>query len=106
VELGERPEIEAARKGGDAERPMDGEDPSAQAPGVVRQWLRAYAELESLESELLDVLAARAAHMSKEAVQEAEETNLPVLLSQLERFRKRGDYWRQRAQELETGSAN
>ena len=106
MEASEKPEIEAARKGGDAERPIDGEDPSAQAPDVVRQWLRAYAELEGLESELLDVLAARAAHMSKEAVQEAEATNLPVLLSQLERFRKRGDYWRQRARELESGSAN
>ena len=99
---GERPEREAARKGGDAERPMEGEDPKAQAPESIRRWLRAYAELEALESELLDVLAARAANMGKDALHEAEETNLPVLLSQLERFRKRGEYWRQRAFELET----
>ena len=50
--------VEAARKGGDIERPMDGEDPGAAAPEVVSRWLRAYAEIESLETGLLDLLAA------------------------------------------------
>jgi hypothetical protein len=105
LQADERPEVEAARKGADLERPIEGEDPSAHSPDVVRRWLRAYAELESLESELLDLLAARAARMSKEARREAEETNLPVLLSQFVRFRKRRDYWQQRERELGTGSA-
>jgi hypothetical protein len=97
----ESPEIEAARKGADPNQPMDGEDPSAQSPDVARRWLRAYAELESLETELLDLLALRTAHMSKEARQEAAETNFPVLVSQLERFHKRLDFWQQRKREVE-----
>ena len=97
---GERPEIVAAKKGGDLNRPIDGEDPNAQSRDAVRRWLRAYAELESLETELLDLLAERIARMSEDARHEASETNLPVLISQLERFRKRRDYWRQRQQQL------
>jgi len=100
VAQAERPEIVAARKGGDFNRPIDGEDPKAQSPGAVRRWLKAYSELESLEAELLDVLAGRIAGMGDDARHEASETNLPVLISQLERFRKRHDYWRQRQQQL------
>ena len=96
----EKPEIVAARKGGDFNRPIDGEDPNARSRSAVRRWLRAYAELESLETELLDLLAERIAQMSDDARHEASETNLPVLISQLERFRKRRDYWRQRQQQL------
>jgi hypothetical protein len=97
----EPPEIEAARKGADLDRPIDGEDPSARSDQAIRRWLRAYAELESLEAELLDLFAARSAQMSEDARREAAETNLPVLVSQLERFRKRHDYWQDRAENLE-----
>jgi hypothetical protein len=102
----ERPEIEAARKGADPNRPpnrlIDGEDPSALSPHVVRRWLRTYAELENLEMELLDLLAFRAAQMSEDARHEAGETNFPVLVSQLDRFHKRRDFWQQRKREMET----
>ena len=100
----ERPEIEAARKGADPNRPIDGEDPSALSPHVVRRWLRTYAELESLEMELLDLLAFRAAQMSEDARHEAGETNFPVLVSQLDRFHKRRDFWQQRKREMETSA--
>jgi hypothetical protein len=98
----ERPEIVAARKGADPNRPIDGEDPGAQSPDVARRWLRAYAELESLEVELLDLLAFRTAQMSEDARHEAAETNFPVLVSQLDRFHKRLDFWQQRKREVET----
>jgi len=39
--------------------------------------------------------------MPREAQREAEETNLPVLASQVERFRHRLDYWVKRQHELE-----
>jgi hypothetical protein len=102
----ERPEIEAARKGGDPDRPMDGEDPDARAPETVRRWWKVYGELERLETALVDLLAERAAEMSEEARREAGETNLPVLLSQLHRFRERHTYWRQRALDIETGTTD
>jgi len=40
-------------------------------------------------------------NMPGEAQREAEETNLPVLASQVERFRHRLDYWVKRKRELE-----
>ena len=98
----ERPEIEAARKGGDPDRPMAGEDPDAQAPEVIRRWWRAYAELETLETALLDLIAERGAALTEDARREVNETNLPVLVSQLHRFRERHAYWRQRALDIET----
>src|SRR6267378_6066845 len=98
----ERPEIAAARKGADPNRLIDGEDPSAQSPHVARRWLRAYAELESLEMELLDLLAFRTAQMCEDARHEAAETNFRVLVSQLDRFQKRLDFWQQRKREVET----
>jgi hypothetical protein len=39
--------------------------------------------------------------MPKEAQREAEDTNLPVLASQLERFRHRLEYWVNRQRELQ-----
>ncbi|HEY2598468.1 MAG TPA: hypothetical protein VGJ79_08310 [Candidatus Dormibacteraeota bacterium] len=98
---GERPDIEAARKGGDAERRMAGEDPGAHGPEVARRWWSAYGELESLETALVDLLAERSAAMSEDARREASETNLPVLLAQLRRFQLRHAYWRERAVTVE-----
>jgi hypothetical protein len=101
VERPDGPEVEAARKGADPHRTIDGEDPSAHSPFVVSQWLKAYSELLELESDLLDLLAARLPLLSDEARREAEDTNLPVIVSQLERFRHRRNFWRKRKDQLE-----
>ena len=50
--------------------------------------------------ELFDMLAKMIPTMPKEAQREAEETNLPVLASQVERFRHRLDFWVNREREL------
>jgi hypothetical protein len=91
---------EAARKGADPHRLMDGEDPSTQSPQTAHQWLKAYAELLALEADLLDMIAERMPNMCDEARREAEETNLPVIVTHIERFRHRLEFWRQRKQEL------
>src|SRR5207253_2700779 len=56
-------------------------------------WVTVYSHLVKLETELLDVLAGTIAKMPSEAQREAEQTNLPVLASQVERFRHRLEYW-------------
>jgi hypothetical protein len=101
VEAAEWPAIEAARKGADPHRTVDGEDTSARSPDVARQWLKAYTELLELETDLLTLLAERLPRMSAEARQEAEDTNLPVIVSQLQRFRHRMEFWRKRRDKLE-----
>ena len=101
MEWAERPAVEAARLGADPHRPIDGEDVSAQSSEVARHWLKAYAELVELEADLLALLAERLPQMGPDARQEAEETNLPVIVSQLQRFRHRMDYWRKRRDQID-----
>lgn len=91
---------ETARKGADPHRLMDGEDPGTQSAQTAHQWLKAYAELLELEADLLDTIAERMPGMSDEARHETEEANLPVIVTQIERFRQRLEFWRQRKQEL------
>jgi hypothetical protein len=101
VEGSKKPAIEAAQKGADLHRTIDGEDPDTKSPDSIRQWLKTYAELLALEADLLDMLAERLPGMSNGARREAEETNLPVIVSQLERFRYRLDFWKKRKEELD-----
>jgi hypothetical protein len=91
----------AAWEGVDLERPIKGEDPESESLDEARRWVSVYSHLVNLEQELFDVLARMIPKMPSEAQREAEQTNLPVLASQVERFRHRLDYWVKRKSELE-----
>jgi hypothetical protein len=91
----------AAWQGADLERPLTGEDPESQSLADAQRWIAVYHQLVSLEQELFDVLAGVVPGMAHEARQAAEDTNLPVLASQLERFRHRLAFWQRRRDELE-----
>ena len=91
----------AAWEGADVERPIRGENPESQSLAEARRWIAVYRHLVGLEQELFDMLAKMIPSMPAEAQREAEATNLPVLASQLERFRHRLDYWVQREKELQ-----
>ena len=91
----------AAWEGADLERPISGEDPESQSLAEARRWTAVYRHLVKLEQELFDILAGMIPTMPQEAQREAEATNLPVIASQVERFRHRLDYWVKREQELQ-----
>jgi hypothetical protein len=91
----------AAWEGADLERPISGENPESESLAEARRWVVVYGHLVKLEQELFDLLAKVIPTMPREAQREAEETNLPVLASQVERFRHRLDYWVKREHELE-----
>ena len=91
----------AAWEGADLERPIIGEDPTTDSLREARRWVTVYSHLITLEQELLDVLAGTISKMPSEAQREAERTNLPVLASQVERFRHRLEYWIERRTQLE-----
>ena len=91
----------AAWEGADLERPISGEDPESRSLAEARRWIAVYRHLVRLEQELFDMLAQMIPSMPAEAQREAEATNLPVLASQLERFRHRLDYWIGREKELQ-----
>jgi hypothetical protein len=92
---------EAAWEGADLERPMAGEDPNSQSLETAKHWIAVYSHLVELEQELLDVLAKTIPNMPGDARKEAEETNLPVLAAQIERFRHRLDFWIKHRREIE-----
>jgi hypothetical protein len=91
----------AAWEGADLDRPLSGEDPESDSLAEARHWVVVYRHLVKLEQDLLDMLAQMIPAMPREAQREAEETNLPVLASQVERFRHRLDYWVKREHELQ-----
>ena len=96
----------AAWEGADLERPIEGENPDSNSLEEARRWVTVYSHLVKMEQELMDLMASMIARMPDEARKEAEETNLPVLASQSERFRHRLDYWSKRRVELEGKQCN
>ena len=95
---------EAAWEGADLERPLSGENPETESLAEARRWVGVYQHLVQLEQEMFDVLARMIPGMPTDAQKEAERTNLPVIASQVERFRHRLDYWQKRRDGLEPGA--
>lgn len=93
--------VGAAWEGADLERPIAGENPESESLEEARRWVGVYSHLVKLEQELMDLMAAMITKMPDEARREAEQTNLPVLASQAERFRHRLYFWSRRRAELE-----
>jgi hypothetical protein len=85
----------------DLERPIQGENPESGSLEEARRWVAVYRHLVNLEQHLFDALAGMIPTMPREAQREAELTNLPVLAAQVERFRRRLDYWVKRQGDLE-----
>lgn len=100
---GKEEAADAAWEGADLERTIIGEDPTSMSLETARHWVAVYSHLVELEQQLLDMLARLIAKMPTEAQREAEQTNLPVLASQVERFRHRLYFWSKRKTELEEG---
>ena len=91
----------AAWEGADLERPIEGEDPESASSRDAQRWIAVYRHLVNLEQELFDVMARLIPSMPADAQKEAETTNLPVIASQVERFRHRLDFWMRRRDELD-----
>ena len=102
VDMASRKEeaAEAAWQGADLDRPIGDENPESGSLKEARRWIAVYRHLLNLEEDLMELLAKMIPAMPKEAQREAEDTNLPVLASQLERFRHRLEYWVNREREL------
>lgn len=92
----------AADRGGNSELGMDGEaEPITASLAQARYWQQIYREITAMEELVLDRIHELMARLSPEARREVERTNLPVVTSQLERFKQRLGYWSSRVTELE-----
>jgi hypothetical protein len=99
-----RPELAAATRGGDPEQLMDGEaDPGTASIEQAVFWARVYSEILAMEEKVMARVRELMAAESLTVRREVELTNVPVIASQVERFRRRHMYWELRVQALEDG---
>jgi hypothetical protein len=97
----DRPDVDAAERGGDWTKRMDGEV----VPGDANleqavYWSQVYTEILSMEEKVLARIRELMVTQSDTARREVELTNVPVVVAQAERFRQRLGYWSERVETL------
>jgi hypothetical protein len=93
----DRPDIVAATRGGDDSVGMDDEaDPAAASLEQALFWRNIYTEIVVMEEKVLERIHQLMADQSPQAQREVELTNVPVVVSQVERFRSRRRIWENR----------
>jgi hypothetical protein len=99
---GHRPDIDAAVRGGDWAQRMDGEMIPGDATLVQAiYWTQIYSEILAMEQKVLARIEELMILQSEEGRREVELTNIPVVVAQAERFRRRHGYWETRVRELQ-----
>jgi hypothetical protein len=97
-----RPEMAAASRGGDPDQLMDGEaDLGTASMEQALFWTEVYGEIMTMEEKVMARVQELMAAQSPTVRREVQLTNVPVIASQVERFRQRHHYWALRVQELQ-----
>jgi len=100
-----RPDIDAAVRGGDWTRGMEGEGvPGHATMDQALYWRQIYTEILGMEENVLKRIRQLMATQSGAVRREVELTNVPVVVAQAERFRQRLGYWETRVHELNNGA--
>src|SRR5579859_91409 len=98
----DRPDIDAAERGGDWSQRMDGEgSPDGATIEQARYWMKTYTEILAMEEAVLIRIRELMLTQSEQARREVELTNIPVVVAQAERFRQRLGYWEARVLKLD-----
>lgn len=99
----DRPDVDAAERGGDWSRRMDGEGvPGDATMEQAVYWRKIYTEILAMEEKVLERIRQLMVNESDATKREVELTNVPVVVAQAERFRQRLGYWEARVLDLET----
>lgn len=92
----------AAARGGDPSQLMDGEaDLGSASMEQAMFWTKVYDEILAMEEKVMARIQQLMAAESPKVRTEVELTNVPVIASQVERFRQRHEFWRLKVGELE-----
>ena len=101
-----RPDVDAAERGGDWTKRMDGEGvPGDASLEQAVYWRQVYSEILAMEEKVLARIRQLMTTQSDTARHEVELTNVPVVVAQAERFRQRLGYWDTRVEELKAKAA-
>jgi hypothetical protein len=99
----DRPDIAAATRGGNDSLGMEDEvDPANASLEQALFWRSIYSEVLEMEESVLARIRQLMAQQSPQARQEVELTNVPVVVSQVERFRYRWKIWDSRVEAHES----
>jgi hypothetical protein len=86
--------MDAAERGGDWTKRMDGEGlPGDSNLQQAVYWSHVYTEILAMEEKVLARIRELMLTQSDTARREVELTNVPVVVAQAERFRQRLGYW-------------
>ena len=97
-----RPEMAAASRGGNPDQLMEGEDDLGTASMEQAVfWAKVYGEILAMEEKVMARVYELMATQSPRVRREVELTNVPVIASQVERFRHRYEHWDSRVKELQ-----
>lgn len=92
--------VRAAKAAVDPDRLIEGENPETKHPEDARHWVAIYHELLSFKEGVLARVYQVMATMSEAARTEVARTDQPVLETELDRLRRRLEFWRRRHWEL------
>lgn len=93
---------EAVIRAVDGDTLLEGEDPDTPHIEDADHWISVYRELIAFKRSLLDSTNEDAAQLDhREARQEATHVDGAILRAELERFRRRLQFWQERRVELE-----
>ena len=102
-----RPDVDAAERGGDWSKRMDGEGlPGEASIEQAVYWRKVYTEILAMEEKVVARVRQLMETQSDAARREVELTNVPVVVAQAERFRQRLGYWEARVEHLNGKSPN
>jgi hypothetical protein len=100
----QRPDVDAAERGGDWSKRMDGEGvPGDATMEQAVYWKQVYTEILAMEEKVLARVRELMLTQSETSRHEVELTNVPVVVAQAERFRQRLGYWEARVDDLNVG---
>jgi DNA-binding response OmpR family regulator len=94
---------EAAQAAVDPDRLLEGENPETSHPEDARRWLVVYGELLAYKESVLERSLQAVQQYAPESSAEIEQTDVPILMEERDRFRRRLDYWQGRVRELGGG---
>jgi DNA-binding response OmpR family regulator len=94
---------DAAMAGIDPERLIEGENPETTHVEDARRWVVVYSELLAFKESLLARTNSAVVALHPDSGQEIRRTDVAVLESERDRFRRHLEYWRRRLSELGGG---
>jgi DNA-binding response OmpR family regulator len=84
-----------------AERLLEGENPSTMYRQDARHWIAVYRQMISFKDELLARMRAQVGNLSPAARRDVIDNDLNILELQLQRYQRRIEFWYARQWELE-----